>query len=228
MPSQKNRELVEEAKRFHGHLCPFLSLGVRASEIAMERLGIKRAGEEETVGEGLLALVECNNCFTDGVQVTTRCTLGNNCLIYLDLGKTAVTLVRRGEWKGIRVCVDPQRLREKYFGEEALELFEKVVRKREGTEEEARKLRKLWEEIGYEMAELPEEEFKIEEVKVKELELAPIFESLRCEECGEFVMKTRIKKKEGRNLCLGCEGKCNAVVGRGIVEGMEVPLRREN
>jgi len=42
LPS-KTRE--PEAKRFHGHLCPFLSLGVRASEIAMKRLGVKKAGE---------------------------------------------------------------------------------------------------------------------------------------------------------------------------------------
>ncbi|TDA31372.1 MAG: formylmethanofuran dehydrogenase [Hadesarchaea archaeon] len=222
----RTRELVEEAKRFHGHLCPFLSLGVRASEIAMKRLGVKRAGEGETVGERLLALVECNSCFTDGVQVATGCTLGNNCLIYLDLGKTAVTLVKRGEWKGIRVCVDPEYLRVKHFSREALELFEKVVSRREGTEEEARKLGELWEEIGYKMAELPEEEFKIEEVGVKELELAPIFGSVRFEECGELVMKTRIKKREGKNLCLGCEGRCNAVMGKGIVVGMEVPLRR--
>lgn len=222
----RSKELVEEAKRFHGHLCPFLSLGVRASEIAMKRLGVGRAGEEETAEEELLALVECNNCFTDGVQIATGCTLGNNCLIYLDLGKTAVTLVRRGEWRGIRVCVNPQYLRERYFDRETLELFQKVVGRREGTTEEARRLRGLWEEIGYRMAGLPEEEFKIEEVKVRELELAPIFESVRCERCGEFVMKTRIRRRGGKNLCLACEGRCNALVGRGIVEGMEVPLAR--
>jgi len=218
-------EKVRRAREFHGHICPFLLLGVRASEIALGRLGAGKTTEEETVGEGLLALVECNNCFTDGVQVATGCTLGNNCLIYLDLGKSAVTLVRRGEWRGVRVYADPERIR-RHFDAEAVELFERVVTRREGTEEEARRLAELWEKTGLRMLELPEEEFKIEEVGVEELELAPIFSSLRCEACGELAMETRIKREDGRNLCLACAGSCDAVLGRGIVRERRIPLRR--
>ena len=218
-------EKVRRAKEFHGHLCPFLLLGVRASEIALSRLGEGRAGERETMEENLLALVECNNCFTDGVQVATGCTLGNNCLIYLDLGKNAVTLVRRGEWRGVRVYVDGERIR-KHFDAEAVELFEKVVIRREGTREEAGRLAGLWERTGLKMLELPEEEFKVEEVEVEGLELAPIFSSLRCEACGELAMETRIRREGSRNLCLACAGSCSAVLGRGIVKEMEIPLRR--
>jgi formylmethanofuran dehydrogenase subunit E len=139
------RALVEKAKEFHGHICPFVVLGLRASEIALEKLGLARADERETIGEEILAIVECNNCFTDGVQVSTGCTLGNNSLIYLDTGKNAVTIVRRG----VRVYVNPEKLGEKYFGKEAINLFEKVVIKREGTPEDYEKLSCLWDEIGY-------------------------------------------------------------------------------
>jgi len=67
------------------------------------------------------------------VQVATGCTLGNNSLIYLDTGKNAVTIVRRGDWRGVRVYVDSEKLREKILQKEATNLFEKVVIKREGT-----------------------------------------------------------------------------------------------
>ncbi len=212
-----SQSLIQKAKEFHGHVCPFLILGLRASEIAMKRLGVKKAGEAESVGEEILAIVECNNCFTDGVQVATGCTLGNNALIYLDLGKNALTLLRRSDWKGVRVYIDAEKLRKKYFSREALELFEKVVAKRAGNAEEVEKLRKMWEKIGNSMANLGEEEFKIEEVRVKEMERAPIFESLRCDNCGELAMATRVSLIDGKNLCLSCKGECEAVVGRGIV-----------
>lgn len=218
--------LVKKAEEFHGHICPFLVLGLRASEIAMKRLGVKRASAEETIGEEILAIIECNNCFADGVQVATGCTLGNNSLIYLDVGKNAVTLVKRGEWRGIRVYVDSEKIREKYFNREARELFEKVVMRREGGREYNERLRKMWSEIGLLMANAPEELFEIEEVNVAEIERAPIFESVRCEICGELAMKTRVRTVNGKIICLSCLGECEAIVGRGIVPNFKTPFKR--
>ncbi|MEM2085851.1 MAG: FmdE family protein [Archaeoglobaceae archaeon] len=205
-------KLLIKAKDFHGHICPFVALGVRISAIAMGELGIKR-DEKASIGEEILAIVECNNCLTDGVQIATGCTLGNNSLIYLDLGKNALTLVKRSDWIGVRVYVDAEKLREKYFDKEALELFEKVIVRRQGCEEDYKKISILWEQIGWKMLEIPKEEFKIERVKVEPIERAPIFESVKCKGCGEQAMATRIKD----GLCLKCAGNYYAVVGRGIV-----------
>ncbi|MEM4616622.1 MAG: FmdE family protein [Archaeoglobaceae archaeon] len=206
-------KLLTKAKDFHGHICPFLAVGVRISTIAMDELGIQR-DEDATIGEEILAIVECNNCLTDGVQVATGCTLGNNSLIYLDIGKNALTLVRRSDWNGVRIYVDAEKLREKYFDKEALELFEKVIVKRQGSVEDYKKLSTLWERIGWEMLEIPKEEFKIERVKVEPIERAPIFENRRCKNCGENAMATRVRD----GLCLKCAGDYYAVVGRGIVK----------
>ena len=54
--------------------------------------------------EKVTCIIECNNCFSDGVQITTGCTFGNNALIYRDLGKNAFTLIRRGG-RALRVTV---------------------------------------------------------------------------------------------------------------------------
>lgn len=215
-----NKEvLIEKLRDFHGHICPFLILGARASILAMEHLGVKKLGVYESIGEDLLAIVECNNCFADGVQVVTGCTFGNNSLIYFDLGKNAVTLVKRGSWDGVRVYIDAERLRERYFPKSALELFNKVVVKRSESEEERKLLLKMWEEIGYKMLEIPESEFKIERVKVQPIERAPIFGNVRCCKCGELVMASRAVRISGRDYCLRCAGKpYYAVIGRGIVK----------
>ncbi|ADM27700.1 formylmethanofuran dehydrogenase, subunit E [Ignisphaera aggregans DSM 17230] len=220
-----DRNLIEKAKWFHGHICPFLVLGLRISEIAMKRLGVSRAGEAETIGEELLAIVEANNCMADGVQIATGCTLGNNSLIYIDVGKNALTLVRRGTWRGVRVYIDAEKLRSKYFSREALDLFDKVVRRREGSKEDKEKLHRLWEEIGLKMAEVPEEEFVIEEVEVEPIERAPIFESIRCVKCGELVMAPKAVKIGDTYLCPVCADRLlQAVIGRGI-DSIRYPIR---
>ncbi len=190
-PDAKLKVLLKRAKQFHGHICPFVSLGVKMSVIAMEKLGVK-PDSIASVGEDILAIVEANNCMTDGVQIATGCTLGNNSLIYLDMGKNAVTVVRRGDWKGVRVFVDAEKVR-RHFSKEALELFEKVVVKREGSEEDARKLAEMWEEIGWKMLDLPEEEFKVEFVEVQPIERAPIFENRKCSKCGEIAMARALR-----------------------------------
>ncbi|MEM2924481.1 MAG: FmdE family protein [Methanocellales archaeon] len=56
--------------------------------------------------EEVLAIVETNNCFSDGIQFVTGCTFGNNALIYRDYGKIAMTFWRR-DGKGIRIAVRP-------------------------------------------------------------------------------------------------------------------------
>ncbi|NJE29940.1 formylmethanofuran dehydrogenase [Thermococcus sp. 18S1] len=210
--------ILEYAREFHGHVCPYLALGIRASLIAMEELGVGRLDYSGSVDESILAIVEINSCFTDGVQVATGCTLGNNSLVYIDLGKTALTLVRRSTWEGVRVYADAERLK-KYYPPGATELFNRVVRERKGTDEERKRLWELWKEIAYTMLELPREEFKIERVKVPPIEQAPIVESVRCSKCGELLMESKAVYINGEPFCLRCAGEAYlGVVGKGIVE----------
>ena len=212
------RGILEYAKEFHGHICPYLSLGIRASLISMEELGVGRLDYSRSVDESILAIVETNSCFADGVQVTTGCTFGNNSLIFFDLGKTALTLVKRSTWEGVRVYTDNEKLI-KYYPPGSTELFNKVVRDRKGTSEEREKLWKLWKEAGYIILDLPRKEFKIESVKVSPIEQAPIFDSVKCSKCGELVMSSKAVYIDGKPYCLQCAGKNYlGVVGRGIVE----------
>ena len=195
--------LLLKAGELHGHFCSYMSLGVKAGAYAMREMGGSSDGMEH-----LIAIIETNNCFSDGVQITTACSFGNNALIYRDFGKTAVTFTRR-DGNGIRISVRPEinELWEDRYPELS-DLFKKVVAERGGTEDEKRRLGELSRRKSFDLLEAePEEVFKIERVQVKVPEFAPIFDSVLCSRCGESVMATRIVDKEGDHVCIPCSGR---------------------
>jgi formylmethanofuran dehydrogenase subunit E len=210
--------LMNRAAEIHGHYCPGLALGVKAAYIAGKRLGLVHSdGMEE-----IMAVVECNNCFVDGIQAISGCTLGNNALIYKDFGKTAVTFYRRGDKTGLRIAANGSSKRKKQDDqqeEEARNLFDKAVKKREKlTPEESEQFKALWGEATYQVLERPEDEiFTIETVDVPQIEYAPIYNSINCSICGERVMETRIRMKNNAPVCIACGGDDYwMVAGRGI------------
>ena len=202
--------LLKKAGELHGHFCPYVALGVRAGYTALKTLGIERnLGMEEVV-----AIVETNNCFSDGVQMTTGCSFANNALICHDLGKTAVTVAKRDDGhptitQAVRVAVRADystSFDERY--PEAHELFEKIVTNREEpTPEEQAQLSQLWAETSYKQLSLPEEEiFTVEEKEIDLPPYAPIHESSICSVCGESVMETKARLRNGEPVCIACAG----------------------
>lgn len=206
--------LLRQAEAIHGHLCPFVSLGVKAGQYAMKFLDTGSTGMEEVV-----AIVECNNCFTDGIQVVTGCTFGNNALIFRDLGKTAVTVALRGNGRGVRLVVRPQ-YREEMFARypAAAPLFEKVVVQRNATPEEEHHFHHIWPAMAHKELERPlEESLVIKEVSMKLPPYARIFATVVCSQCGESVMEPRIRLVQGQPTCLPCAGAEYAeLTGQGI------------
>ncbi len=206
--------LLRQAEAIHGHLCPFVSLGVKAGQYAMKHLDMGSTGMEEVV-----AIVECNNCFTDGIQVVTGCTFGNNALIYKDLGKTAVTVARRADGKAVRLAVQPD-YRERLFAKypAAGPLFEKVVVRREATPEDLHRFQHVWEGMAKrELAAPLEEQLSIRELTIVVPEYARIYSSVICQCCGEAVMEPKARLKDGRPICLACAGEeYGYLTGQGI------------
>ena len=193
--------LLEISGMLHGHFCPGSAMGVKAAVRAVQELGVKSTGMEEVI-----AIVETNSCFADGVQMITGCSFGNNSLIYRDFGKTALTLARRSG-EGVRVAARAgSGALERY--PEAAALFQKVVKERRGTAEEDEQLRLMWIKISFAMLDIPDEElFSIENVTIKVPDYARIFGNASCSVCGESVMEPRARLKDGRPVCLPCSGQ---------------------
>jgi len=68
--------IIKKAADFHGHLGPFLVIGVRMGLIGLRELELQKATEKLRVTASLKYSVPIS-CVLDGIQVTTGCTFGN-------------------------------------------------------------------------------------------------------------------------------------------------------
>jgi len=209
--------LLRKAGELHGHYCTYLAYGVVAGYTAVKMLGVRSIGMEE-----ILAIVETNNCFSDGVQVVTGCTFGNNALIYLDLGKTAFTLARRGG-EAVRVALKPDFEDSQHREQSELsDLWERIVARRERVSEAERaRFMELMEEAAFEVLRRSASEmFQIKRMRVEVPEYAPIYGSVICSRCGDRVMESRAGLRDGKPYCLNClEAQYSILDGRGIHMG---------
>lgn len=211
--------LVKTAE-IHGHFCPGSALGVMATLYGF-RLLEKETVDSDGIMENLLAIIEVNACFADGVQAVSGCTLGNNSLIYRDLGKHAVTFVSRNETEGVRIRLLPDF--RTYISNEVPEfypLMDKVIMKRMGSQEEEKLFREKAREAAFAIITYQFEKlFAFERVIPVIPERAPITGTMVCPECGEEIMETKTGKRGLlRNICFACGGKFQEVNGQGIIE----------
>lgn len=166
---------------FHGHYCPGLTIGYRATEIALRELGVERAEDEE-----LVAICETDACGVDAVQYLTGCTLGKGNLIFRDWGKQVFTFGRRSDGRMIRVAMRYGAL-DGLQGESPEESRQaKIERLKSGPEDELFEWR--WVD-----APLPPR--------------ARLFHSVQCAQCGEGVMEARARLRDGQILCPECYGE---------------------
>lgn len=195
-------ETVQKVRDFHGHLCAGLTIGVRAAQIALREIGPHSSDEE------VVAIVETDMCAVDAIQMLTGCTFGKGNLIHRDYGKNAYTFIRRSDGNAIRIVTrsdgwpadNPERKA----------LLEKI---KTGTASDAEQKRywELQEERALAVLDLPEAQlFDVRQVAAEVPMKARINASICCEECGEPTMETRIRRFDGRNLCIPCFEKAEA------------------
>ena len=185
----------EDVVEFHGHSCPGLALGYRASVFALKQLGNRAADEE------LVAIVENNSCAVDAVQVVTGCTFGKGNLIFRDYGKQVYTFIKRPSGEGIRISVDwkspeetkeEKRMWERYMNGDQSEEILKTVHNR--------KSKKI--DIILNLSD--EELFRVIKGKMDLPEEARIYKSQTCAVCGEKMMEPRARVKDGQIVCIPC------------------------
>jgi formylmethanofuran dehydrogenase subunit E len=91
-------ELVKRVVEFHGHLGPFLVLGLKAGLLANSLLG---KDYFKTIAIVMTDPSPPNSCFVDGVQFVTGCTMGKG-NIKLRKGKDVSVLFSK-EGKRLRL-----------------------------------------------------------------------------------------------------------------------------
>jgi formylmethanofuran dehydrogenase subunit E len=69
--------LIENAVKLHGHLGPFLVIGVRMGEMAKRYLDLDGESSRRLQASVKTPLFTPFSCVIDGIQASTGCTVGN-------------------------------------------------------------------------------------------------------------------------------------------------------
>lgn len=189
-----DKEMVELAVRLHGHLAPGLALGLRMSQIAMDRLGVSRGNKK------LIGISETSRCLADAMQVYTGCTLGHGNAFIEDYGKLAMTIADTKTGRGIRVSL-------KNNACDLSPLMEQWMMR------QGRLNRAQEEELGFQLMEMDERYLSVQDVEINK---AQNFESTRiveCLQCGDLVPEALSELIDGNIICrvCSCQGYCRVI-----------------
>lgn len=172
-------EQIQATIDFHGHHCPGLTIGIRAAELCLARVGHNRQAP-------VTAVVETDMCGVDAIQFLTGCTFGKGNLIHLDHGKMAFRFYRADTNQALRALYQPP--------------AEFAAMKKPAPHEQEKR-----EALCRAIMETPLEAlFRVEEIPTPAPRPAVILESLVCEHCGEKTMESRTRRFGGRTLCIPC------------------------
>ncbi len=92
-------KLLDQTAARHNHLCPRQVIGVRMGIYAAELLDLELPQSDKR----LIAFVETDGCFADGVSVATGCSLGHRTMRLMDFGKVAATFVDTKTERAVRI-----------------------------------------------------------------------------------------------------------------------------
>lgn len=187
---------------FHGHACPGLAIGYKVALFALKNLG-NRASDEEFV-----AIVENNSCAVDAIQLITGCTFGKGNLIFRDYGKQVYIFIRRYsqnrvavkgngtrisvEWKPIEETDKEKAMWNRYIQGDRSDKVVKTIHRRKSKK------------INVILNAKDEELFRVKKIKMPLPREADILPSIRCTQCGEKVMESKARIKNGKIICIPC------------------------
>jgi len=138
-PSQELNTQLKAATDLHGHFGPFLALGVRMGLVGLRALGAKE-GDTKLRVKVMLKYALPFSCVLDGIQTSTKCTVGNKRLVWKESKQLGAVFQLKNGNRRVEVDVNPA-----VFQELKRKLAEKPL------DEEVRRL-------GFDMASRSEKE----------------------------------------------------------------------
>ncbi len=180
-------ELLRDSATHHRRLCPRQVLGARVGMFAASLLTLDLPQPDKR----LLAFVETDGCFVDGVSAATGCYVGRRTLRVEDFGKTAVTFFDTRAERAVRIAprLDARELAREY----------------------APKAKNRWEAqlLGYQL--MPNEDlldFKWVTMRINIPALiGQAGARVNCDSCGEEIINQREVLWESKILCRACAGQ---------------------
>jgi len=179
--------LLRQSAALHRHLCPRQVLGVRLGMHAAQQF----PGALPQSDKRILAMVEMDGCFSDGVSVATGCSMGHRTMRLADDGKIAATFIDTRAGQALRIFALP-------------DLRARAAAAAAGA-------RTRWHAYLEAYQHFPAEEmFGQQEVQLNfDIEAMVGRHGPRavCACCGEEILNQRELKRDGRTLCRSCAGE---------------------
>jgi formylmethanofuran dehydrogenase subunit E len=128
--------LIEDAAKLHGHLGPFLVIGVRMGDVAKRHLDIDDKSSRRLQASIKTPLFTPFSCVIDGIQAATSCTVGNQKL-KIDRSTKEITarFKLQNSDKTMKISVNPRvaetLIEEMSKGANAEQLATKIARMQE-------------------------------------------------------------------------------------------------
>ena len=179
---------LERSAARHDHLCPRQVLGVRIGLLAARSFD---SPPGENPGKRLLAIVESDGCFSDGIEVATGCSLGHRRLRLEDYGKIAATFVDTKAGRAIRIlpCVDLRQRALDCLPQESRHYFAQLQ--------------------AYQV--MPDEELLVVQTVLLNTPIEQILSRpglrVTCSRCGEEIINERELTVGGQAVCRSCAGE---------------------
>jgi formylmethanofuran dehydrogenase subunit E len=140
MPTEKTAA-IEFAGQLHGHVGPYLVIGLKMGDAAKKALNILDTELKNLRAEVAVPLYPPFSCLLDGIQVSTTCTIGNQRLQFKTSKSIQGTFVVEETGKTVKITINKK--------------FKEIL-------EEKKKDDKLNEAFSWKLAEMPESQlFKI-------------------------------------------------------------------
>ena len=100
---------IRDAEKLHGHLGPFLVIGVRMGKMAQRILSARE--DDKLRAYARIPVLTPFSCILDGIQVTTGCTVGNQRLS-IENSKEIAVRFELERHRALSVCVNPRAVKE--------------------------------------------------------------------------------------------------------------------
>lgn len=92
----------KDCAQFHGHECGGLTIGYKASLLAIELLKLEFSADEQVV-----CIAENDACGLDAIQVMLGCSIGKGNLLFHMRGKSAYSFYNRKTGQSVRLVLKP-------------------------------------------------------------------------------------------------------------------------
>jgi len=100
--------MIDNAQKLHGHLGPFLVIGVRMGMIAKKALSITDDQCASLKANVKVPLYPPFSCLLDGIQASTSCTVGNQRLIIENSEDICVNFAKQNAGRTVKITLNPK------------------------------------------------------------------------------------------------------------------------